>query len=844
MQSCRLIAVLLFGASNIGLSLSSAQAQTNQAMRRFDLPSQDLSTSLRAAGRLSETEIIFRSETVGGKVAPALHGTMTVTEAVRRLLAGSGLSANVEGNAIVIREETPDVVVTGTNIRGASVTSQTITVSRADIRNAGQGDLGEVARSVPQNFAGGQNPGVGSGAGLINSNLNSASQLNLRGLGPDATLTLLNGHRLPYDGVFGGIDISAIPVAAVERIEIVADGSSAQYGSDAVAGVVNVILRRDFTGLATSARIGSSTDGGDFQQGADVVGGTNWGSGGLIAAYQFARNSAISARQRDYAGTLPQGNSLYPSIRQHSVTVSGHQTITPGVEFHIDGLFSDRSSTTISGNQSGAGLTQYRFAPTARSFSITPEIDVTLPGQWLARASLAYGKDDSHYNTLITPPGGTGATTSGCYCNSALTAEIVFDGPVFTLPGGDLRLALGGGLRSNSMRYSRFQDGTSTGAFDVSRKSHYIFGEAQVPLIGPGQEVPFVHRLTLTAAARYENYPGMASVTTPKLGILFEPNGGITIRGSWGRSFKAPTLYQQYVGYETYLLPARAYVPGAAGTVLYASGGNPDLKPERARSWSVGLEFHPAAVAGLKFGVSYFNVQYRDRVTQPIAGSIASAFADPGYASLLTYGPSPTYLNTLVAGALYGLANYSGAPFDPNQVYALIDNRNRNVARQTLEGVDLDFAYRFAIGAERNLSLTGSATYLRSDQLLTSLLPATQLAGSVFNPPHWRGRAGLVWEARRVTLSAFGNYIGSVTDARFVPASTIHSVTTFDAVGRVNIGGASPEKPVASVALVINNLFNAKPDVIRTSGSSDTPYDSTNYSPIGRYIGLTVARNW
>src|SRR3546814_12042208 len=69
-----------------------------------------------------------------------------------------------------------------------------------------------------------------------NGNLDSSSQLNLRGLGPDATLTLLNGHRLPYGGAFAGIDISAIPVAAVERLEIVPDGASAQYGSGAEDG--------------------------------------------------------------------------------------------------------------------------------------------------------------------------------------------------------------------------------------------------------------------------------------------------------------------------------------------------------------------------------------------------------------------------------------------------------------------------------------------------------------------------------------------------------------------------------------------------------------------------------
>src|SRR3546814_6056254 len=83
----------------------------------------------------------------------------------------------------------------------------------------------------------------------------------LRGLGPDATLTLINGHRVAYDGAIQGVDISAIPLAALDRIEIVADGSSALYGSDAVAGVANVLLRKDYQGLWTSARIAGTKIG-------------------------------------------------------------------------------------------------------------------------------------------------------------------------------------------------------------------------------------------------------------------------------------------------------------------------------------------------------------------------------------------------------------------------------------------------------------------------------------------------------------------------------------------------------------------------------------------------------
>src|SRR3546814_15927295 len=121
-------------------------------------------------------------------------------------------------------------------------------MSSEDIRNACQSDLGEVARSLPQSCGGGQNPGIGNsqGAPNENANVNGASTFNLRGIGSNATLTLLNGNRFAYTGASSVMDVSSIPVAAVERIEIIPDGASAIYGADAVAGVVNILLKRDF----------------------------------------------------------------------------------------------------------------------------------------------------------------------------------------------------------------------------------------------------------------------------------------------------------------------------------------------------------------------------------------------------------------------------------------------------------------------------------------------------------------------------------------------------------------------------------------------------------------------
>src|SRR3546814_14729247 len=107
------------------------------------------------------------------------------------------------------------------------------------------------------------------------------------------------------------------------------------------------------------------------------------------------------------------------------------------------------------------------------------------------------------------------------------------------------------GYRSNKLRYSQVRDGALFADFDVNRDSHFFFGEANIPVVGPAQQLALVNRLTVTAALRYEDYPGMGRVTTPKLGLVYEPVRNIAIKASWGRSFKAPTMYQQYVGYAT-----------------------------------------------------------------------------------------------------------------------------------------------------------------------------------------------------------------------------------------------------------------------------------------------------
>lgn len=845
--SPRLLASILGGACAMLIAMPAAAQESRYA---FDISEPDLGAALMAVAARAGWQVYAPAEAVSSRRVEPLRGSMTVEQAVARLLSGTGLQASFSNRTIVVAmpdkaafpaEDDAPIVVTGSLIRGAGVAAPVIRLSRETIVAAGQTDTGEAVRAIPQNFAGGQNPGVGTGAGLINTNVNSAASANLRGLGPDATLTLLNGHRLPYDSAFGGVDISAIPVAALERIEVVPDGASALYGSDAVAGVVNVILRRDYSGLATSAQIGAATDGGYFRQQADAVGGTQWASGGAMLAYDYAHNSAISAGQRGYASSLDAKASLYPEQRRHAALLTLHQDLGEGLAFSMDALYARRTSSTIGGTASA----RYLFAPRVTTFSIAPEVGFEAGGDWTIKLLGAFGRDRTRYHTTFAPSGSAPTVTQGCYCNDATSAEVNATGPIFALAGGLARLAIGGGYRDNGMSFTRVVGGTLAQAFNVSRHSVYGFGEVFLPFVASQNGIAGIERLSLSAAMRYEDYPGMAHVATPRLGLIYAPVRDVTLKASWARSFKAPTLYQQYVGYQAYLLPAAAFGAGT-GTqaVLYTSGGNPVLKPERARSWTAGIVITPAAVPNLAFEASYFDIRYRDRVVQPIAGSIAAAFTDPAYASLIDRDPDAGSLSQLIEGAQLGLQNFTGRPYDPAAVIALVDNRNLNVAIQNIKGVDASLNWRKDLGSGRSLTANLAGSWLDSGQQVNAALPQADLAGALFNPPKFRGRGSVAYQSREVLASAYLNYTGALADRRFATLARIAPQATFDLALRYSAIVGAGDEPGLALSLVVNNVANKKPQIIRTTGPTDTPYDSTNYSPIGRFVAVGLSRRW
>ena len=480
-------------------------AAAAQAAERhsYHLPPQPLADSLRAVGIASGRSIGASADLLSGRHAPALKGDFTAEEAVTALLAGSGLRYRAVGAGHRHRRgrlqrapplphlNVPEIVVTGTRIRQAPIASPVIQLDQNAMRDAGQTSLGDVVRTIPQNFGGGQNPGVGANVPSASGiNVGSASTINLRGLGSDATLTLLNGHRLAYNGSRQGIDISAIPLAIVDRIEIVADGASALYGSDAVAGVANIILKRDYDGVEARANIGASTDGGNFQQQYGALAGARWSSGGVIAAYEFARNTDIRSDDRSYATSRP-GVTLYPALRRHAMAVAGHQALSDTLDFQLDALFNKRwSEVGFPLNAAGdREISRIEQRSTSRSFALGafphPRC-VSMTGNCRYPAFTA--RNGSFCAAIAFADGVQTSANSVCYCNNGSSVELAANGGLFRLPGGPLKLAVGTGYRNNTL--DAFRSEGDANNVKRSQDSHYIYGELSVPLIDGEQKSP------------------------------------------------------------------------------------------------------------------------------------------------------------------------------------------------------------------------------------------------------------------------------------------------------------------------------------------------------------------
>jgi outer membrane receptor protein involved in Fe transport len=219
----------------------------------------------------------------------------------------AGTASNIARTVDPAQDSGPGtIVVTGSRIRQPNIESTVpiATLSSAEFFQQGQTSIGEVLNELPQLRSSFGQQNVGLGVGIAGLNL-----LDLRGLGPQRTLVLVNGRRhVPADILNNAVspDVNTIPTDLIERVDIVTGANSAVYGSDAIAGVVNFILRRDFQGVQVRGQIGASEGGYGGNQYLSAMAGTNFGEGrgNIILHGEYSR------QERVFASNIPFLNEV------------------------------------------------------------------------------------------------------------------------------------------------------------------------------------------------------------------------------------------------------------------------------------------------------------------------------------------------------------------------------------------------------------------------------------------------------------------------------------------------------------------------------------------------------
>jgi iron complex outermembrane receptor protein len=213
-------------------------------------------------------------------------------------------------SAAIAQEPPQEVVITGSRIARPSdfeSPSPVITVDHEAIEKSGYSNLQQLFDRVPANG----NGAFSTRGNNQDSTANGAASISLRGLGADATLVLVNGRRVAISPFAESVttsfvDINAIPVGAIERVEVLKDGSSAVYGSDAVAGVVNIILRKDFTGFESSVGYGQVTSGPYDETTASAIWGTGSDNSNVTLIFDYFKNSTLGNADRGSLGSADQ----------------------------------------------------------------------------------------------------------------------------------------------------------------------------------------------------------------------------------------------------------------------------------------------------------------------------------------------------------------------------------------------------------------------------------------------------------------------------------------------------------------------------------------------------------
>ncbi|QNN47621.1 TonB-dependent receptor [Thermomonas brevis] len=472
----------------------------------------------------------------------------------------------------------------------------------------------------------------------------------LRGLSPDQVLILVNGKRrhisamVNVNGTIGrgssAVDLNTIPVAAIERVEVLRDGASAQYGSDAIGGVVNIVLKGSGEGgsLALGGGRYSEGDGKQWQLSGDT-GITLSGGGGTIHVAAQTGHQDMTNRSGAYTGTAPNtgnfpgvGETAFklgdPDVDQSALSVNADLKVGDNTSLYLTAMGSKRDITSFAfyrsktHNNQGALLAQVYpdgYVPEinqdARDRSVVLGLKGTSAGGWNWDVSYNLGDNRLDFRTQNTVNYTLGASSPRSFYDGALqyTQQVVnadFSKPIDIGLAYPATFSFGAEYRQEAWEQiagepNSYIDGglgipgslpgaqgfggfTPRNAGDYERHNYAVYA---------GLEGDFTDKFSAGLAGRYEDYSDFGDQFSGKLSARYAFTDAAALRATVATGFRAPSLAQQhYQAVTTNINSGVAYETGtfpAAGAAAQALGAEP-LKAETSLSYSLGLVLQPA----------------------------------------------------------------------------------------------------------------------------------------------------------------------------------------------------------------------------------------------------------
>lgn len=769
-----------------------------------------------------------------------------------------------------------EIVVTGTRVAGRTKldsASPVDVLSGASLRNQGTTELGAALASVA--------PSIDFPRPSAVDGTDAIRPATLRGLSPDQTLVLINNVRahtsalLNINGSVGrgsaATDLNTIPTAALDRIEVLRDGASAQYGSDAIAGVVNLRLREARSGGGVSTTYGFyNTDidtarGERHTNGEHTVSVSGWQGigfgqdGYLTISGEFVNRQPTNRADFDPRVTpsVVTGRFGDPAVTQYSLFANFGTSIGGNWKLYGWAGYQDRDTRSAAfprlasaaaipaanGNPAvtvGSLFAQYPngFLPLINTKSRDINTALGLKGDvggWDVDLNVSYGRNKIGFRTLNSANYSYGANSPTDFSDGALIYDQLVGGidvtrkfdvfqslnvafgvegrrEGFQIQPGEVASYALGSIRNAQAGAQGFGGFAPFNAIKRHRQngSIYLDLEAQV-----------TDKLLVGIAGRGEDYSDFGTTGTGKVSLRYDFAPWFALRGTASTGFRAPALQQQYFTSVASVIqngsPLLTGLYPPTDPVAKALGGLP-LKPEKSTNLSAGVVIRSG---GFDLTVDGYYIKIRDQIglSENIQGSFSSA----------------------VAGLL--------APYGVSAARFFI-----NGLASTTQGIDAVAHYRLQSGGAGTFDFTLAANVNKID---VTKVPKTT---SVLNPaptlfarsriltleegtPGEKITGSIDWSLDKLAATARVTYYGDVNQPGTTPAGDIHTgqhaITDFEL-------RYQPKKG-AQIALGVNNLFDVYPDRTIAANNSTGVVGFPFYSPFGfngRYLYARVGFNW